>query len=295
MEKGAAVRLLLLIACGIYSHVYSMQEPRAYQQGLTEDQITEKLSSYYWWSSYDQSYSHDLQGVPHNEIVSRRLGTIDEELRAGRYTCCNYICCNCTKKRSNYTLLQSLFENWLLPDGRVEPEKLADLLQYDFDLDELFYACSCGSLQISVLHAAAMVDDADVVEMVLKKQAEQGTLNVDIEDSEGLTPLQRVIIKNNALWCCKIEPRFGFHLQLASAQRGRIIENNWCCSCKMNTKQIFDHAEHIKIVRLLLAAGANPDVEFTTGRLCKKRVSAAEYARNSDMQELLKRSEEWRQ
>lgn len=148
-----------------------------------------------------------LAGVPEDRITGDRYYDIDHEARCLKPVCCK-CCYTCDCRMYTLNLLQWIFFEWLsypkkggfrsLPDGH---DMVAMLLKYRFDLNELFYYDSSGwsRLRISVLHAAVMLDDARLVEMILNA----GRDTVDVKDSEGYTPFQRLIVRNNKFLASK--------------------------------------------------------------------------------------------
>jgi len=139
---------------------------------------------------------------------------------------------------------------------------IAKLLEYDFDLTDLLSEQfvlfkNPFPVTMSPLHAAIILNDDVLVEMILKAACRLNQDIIDCKDSTGLTALQLVIKRNNALGSDKKDEAF--------------------------------HDAHSKIARLLLAHGANQEVRFTKGFMCcKKSISALEYTRNLGMRALLK-------
>ena len=181
----------------------------------------------------------------------------------------------CLIRVRDTTLLQHAFQHYLNNGLRKNNQTMynkviiKELLQYPFDLGELYYASFYffRKLRISVLHAAVMLGDSDLVDLILKKMAQGKYRNVNLLDSDGLTPLHRLILANNALF------------ESTDGKKDK----------KLNDEEKRLNAEHIKCARLLLDVGANQKITFVTGtwseNWCRKkaRIVAEKYSCNPEM------------
>lgn len=283
---------VLLIMIFVSSNIYGMAEGNgaaAQPAPLSQEQIDKKLVEFYEFSKtsdFDlelgclylplgsEAYIGTiLKDVPEDKIVESRVCDLDVDewlsrptTRPAKIACSinNFMLLGIPERYRNLTLLQNVFQQWLRRREMKYARRMVEvLLAYNFDLDELFHASRLSGLRISILHAAAMLDDASLIELLVKKRSARRRLTVDIQDSAGLTPLQRIIVRNNALF---------------DAVNDR----------QMDEDQIRCQAEHVKAVKFLLGAGADPKAVFTVKTLCgEKHILAANYTRNAEIKKLL--------
>jgi len=229
---------------------------------------------------YDKKFIDDIfANVPAESIMHTRMRTIDNEQECCLpvYLCWNLVSCCRKIKVARCNLLQRGFQVCLQdPKNMRMPANtkaiVKKLLGYDFDLQELFFAHvhKFSKLRISVAHAAAMLGDRELLKMILDKDKSCA----HAVDSEGLTPLHRLIMANNAFIGSEYNHR-GSKIT-DQAKYGEHISN--CISIRNG---------YVECATLLINAGAAKDITFTVGRLCrKKNVSAKIYAANHEIQVL---------
>jgi hypothetical protein len=192
--------VVMMVVSSVQS-VYGM-EAKASQPTKSEDQILDALNCVLdFTGGRGDSVANVaalLDGVPEDRITQSRYYDIDREARCMKRVCCTI----CYDHMYTLNLLQWIFYEWffcykkdgfrILHDGH---DMVAMLLKYRFDLNELFcYPQYWGWSRISVLHAAVMLDDDKLVEMIVAKRPQ-----VNVKDSEGYTPIQRLVMRNNAL------------------------------------------------------------------------------------------------
>jgi hypothetical protein len=284
---------LLLVMILVYSNIYGMTDGNsAVVRSERQEHIDKKLKEFYELSKISDFALEEgcrptafdpkayigivLKDVPENNIIESRVCDLDVDEWLSRPTtlptkmACginNMLLLGIPERYRNLTLLQNVFQQWLRRRGSMTYARrmVEVLLSYNFDLDELFHASRLSGLRISILHAAAMLDDASLIELLVKKRSARRKLTVDILDSEGLTPLQRIIVRNNVLFDTALQ------------------------DLQIDDDQIQRKAEHLKAVKLLLGAGANPKVAFTIKTLCGKpqHILAEKYTRNAEIKNLL--------
>lgn len=215
-----------------------------------------------------------------NCVTQKSMGDIDHELECCR--CCKFFsCCFSNKKVDNCTTFEYTLQRLLANADRNLQDRcqhahdgISVLLQnYPCNMRSLFYASSSSSLRITALHAAAMLNDRDLMERVLNRRATSETqYNINARDSDGLTPLQRLIEDNNEL-LNKINER----TRRSSCPDGLSPEHK-----TLNRRQL-------ACIGLLLKYNANQDVDFTVNKRGSKRViRAVDYAVSEDVKNLFR-------
>lgn len=243
---------LMMLMSSLQINVYGMEQ-KAADVPDNDDILNAAFHVHYLQQNGQglQELFQDLRRVPKNTVATTMLKDVNPEeaccvvdkkesgyawvkkyfgnnTKAAQACYCfkNFVYCDCPRKYRYMTIVQYAFRWFLIRSGdEINRSYIAEeLLKYPFDLDQLFYVSVIGRLRITVLHAAVMLDDEKLVEMLVDtKKADP-----NIKDSEGWTPLQRLAQRNDALH-----------------RHGKLLPENE----DMNKR-------HMKMAKALLRAGA---------------------------------------